>query len=272
MQRAFQPIKACDGHGDSNNEKPLCSGLLVRALRPGAAVCHLLLRHHAGPSDRQGPGVPRQRQRVDRGDGHRCGGLGLLSGPENQEKTARTEQDPGGHLGHQGGLAPGRNRIRPLLLGQLLATGADLRRSHGRTHRHPAGKEPGGPEEAVHAAGQASRGRSPLAEQCPGAVGCRHRHGAGALPAGFLRPTGRIPGQQRGDRPGFRGPGVHLERSAQELRSSARCLGNRILLKAPSPGPVTAAAAGLRQPLPWPSPRAPRFFTFKDWARPSRQW
>jgi NodT family efflux transporter outer membrane factor (OMF) lipoprotein len=46
--------KARAGHGETNNEKPLCSRLLVRRGSAGAAFGHLFLRRHAGPSDRQG--------------------------------------------------------------------------------------------------------------------------------------------------------------------------------------------------------------------------
>jgi len=48
--------------------------------------------------------------------------------------------------GHQGRPAPGRNRVRPLFLGQLLAARAHLPGSHGRPDRHALGKKPRDPE------------------------------------------------------------------------------------------------------------------------------
>ncbi len=63
-----------------------------------------------------------------------------LQGQRIKKKTTRARQDTGADLGHQSCVAPGRNRIRSLFLGQLLATGAHVPGSHGRADRHAAGK------------------------------------------------------------------------------------------------------------------------------------
>src|SRR5476649_2535430 len=80
-------------HGDSNNEKPLCSRFLVRVLRTGVVIGCLFLRRHACPSNRQGHGVSRQRVPCDWHVVHWRGGVGVVSKSTGEEKTARTRQD-----------------------------------------------------------------------------------------------------------------------------------------------------------------------------------
>jgi hypothetical protein len=112
----------------------------VRALRIGAALGDLLLRHHAGAPIDKALIFLDSASALIAVLAISSGGLGFLQTRQIKKNQIEPGPDPCADLGYQGRPAPGRDGIRPLFLGQLLAAGPHLSGVHGRTDRYPLEK------------------------------------------------------------------------------------------------------------------------------------